>query len=241
MKGHVILLTGANRGIGRALLEQLVADNQVIALGRNEAEMLQLQEAYPQIHIQVADLANNHDVQKVIRHIHSEWPDLDMLINNAGIQNVIDFTSNVDQEQIQQEFAINFHGPVELIRGLLPVLRQQQSSHIINVTSVLALAPKHSAPVYCASKAALRHFTQALRYQLRNTSVKVVEVLPPLTRTALHKSAVPQVAVEADWVVQQMIKSIDRGKQEISIGKAYVGMWLHRIMPGMLASMLIKQ
>ncbi len=241
MKGHVILLTGTNRGIGRALLEQLVADNQVIALGRNEVEMLQLLEAFPQIHIQVADLACQDDVQRVVRHIESEWPDLDVLINNAGIQNTVDFTSDIDQAQIQQEFAVNFHGPVSLIGGLLPVLRKQQRSYIVNITSILALTPKQSAPVYCASKAALRRFTQALRYQLRNTPVRVVEVLPPLTRTGLHKNNVPQKAVEAEWVAQHIIRGLARGSLEISIGQARLGMWLHRMLPGLLSRMLINQ
>ena len=239
MKGHVILLTGASRGIGKALLEQLVADNQIIAVARDESALQALQERYPEIHILVADLGIPEQLRGVVRHIQSEWPDLSMLINNAGIQWPIDFNKDVEADLIRNELDVNLYAPIELIRSLLPILRQQPQSFIVNITSALALAPKQSTPIYCATKAALRHFTLALRTQLQGTNIKVIEVLPPLTKTALNHQLSHKGAVSAQWVADKVMKGLKKGQEEIAVGQAQTALWLHKLVPGLLSKLMI--
>ena len=115
----------------------------------------------------------------------TSYPGLNVLINNAGVQYRRDFRDETAVTALDQEVAINFTAPIHLIAELLPALRRQESALIVNVTSGLAFSPMADVPVYCATKAALHSFTLSLRHQLKATSIRVVELAPPIVDTGL--------------------------------------------------------
>jgi uncharacterized oxidoreductase len=179
--GHVVLITGGGSGIGFALAEKFnSAGNTVILVGRNEETLAAAAAQLPGVITRVADVAEPTGRAALI----AEFPHVSVLVNNAGIQKNGWF-AEANREDVMYELEVNLAGPVLLCREFLPTLMKMPEAAIINVSSGLAIVPKPSAPIYCATKAALHSFTKALRWQLEATSVKVFEVLPPLVDTAM--------------------------------------------------------
>jgi uncharacterized oxidoreductase len=133
----------------------------------------------------VCDITDQASRQSMVSWLNSEYPALNMVFNNAGVQYRRLFKEADALEYLEQEVATNFTAPVRLIGELLPLLKRQSQAVIINVTSGLAFAPMADVPVYCATKAAMHSFTLTLRHQLKATSVKVVEMAPPIVDTGL--------------------------------------------------------
>lgn len=240
MKNQTVLITGASRGIGRALAQRFAECNKVIAVAR-DSEALGALAQHPNIEPICADLAIREQVSRLITSIKQNWPQLSVLVNNAAVQQTLNFQEDISGKAIDYEIDINLRSALRLSCELLPLLQRQSQSWIVNMTSVLAVSPKQSTPVYNASKAALRIFTQSLRYQLQTSSVKVVEVIPPITATTLGEAGKQTNAVTPGWVAEQVLKQLARNQLEITIGKARLGMWLHRWFPKLLFNMLIKQ
>lgn len=154
---HKILITGATRGIGLALLEKfLVLGNAIVAVARNQDALDHLKTIHPHIHTIQADLSDQNSLYNLFQEIKTQHPDINILINNAGIQiNFYDKNFGYEPERTQEwkdEIAINFTSPIELTHLLIPVLMANKHPAVINVTSVLAVVPKKSAPIYCATK-----------------------------------------------------------------------------------------
>jgi len=240
MKNQTILITGASQGIGCELAIQLAKDNVVIGLARDSKALMQLAEQYG-IQPLVADLGNRSALPALLHTIEANWPDLSVLINNAGIQQRIDCLQPVDAMRIDTEIEVNLLSPLKLCCGLLPLLSRQSRSWVINITSVLAISPKQSTPFYNASKAALRSFNQVFRYQLRNTNINVIEVMPPITATALGEQGQSAHADTPQRVAAQILQGINGNKTELAIGKARLGLWLHRWLPSLFFKMMIKK
>ena len=173
-------------GIGLALAKKFKElGNKVIITGRNQETLAQISSEHGFEFIQ-GDIGDVSDLHRLINEITVNHKDLNVLINNAGVQfNYQLKEANTFEGEIDQELAVNLTAPIKLCSAILPILLQQKSGAIVNVSSVLALVPKQSAPVYCGSKAALHIFTKALRYQLEDTPVKVFEIIPPLVDTAM--------------------------------------------------------
>lgn len=198
LTGNTVLITGGASGIGLAFAERfLKAGNTVIVCGRREDKLLEAKQQFPELHTRVCDVASAADRVALFDWATKEFPDLNVLVNNAGIQVRTDFT-NMQQswQEQQQEIAINFEAPVHLAMLFTPFLKNQKEPVIINVSSGLAFVPGAFAPVYSATKAALHSFTQTLRYQLANVNINVIEVAPPAVQTdlggtGLHTFGVP--------------------------------------------------
>ncbi|MDV6237401.1 SDR family NAD(P)-dependent oxidoreductase [Leptospira ellisii] len=186
LSGNTVLITGATSGIGLELTKRLAAlGNTVLALGRNKDSLSKLS-AIQNVKTISCDLTKHSDFDKLISLIRKKHPSLNVLINNAAIQYNPDYTKDPDQsEMIEREIRTNLTVPIRLISLLIPILKTHPRSAIVNVTSGLALVPKKSAPVYCGTKAGLHLFTDALRYQLENTNILVVEMLPPQVDTPM--------------------------------------------------------
>jgi uncharacterized oxidoreductase len=187
ISGHTILITGGGSGIGRGLAEAFHAlGNKVIITGRRKDVLDQTAMGYPGMISVVLDVEKPKAIQAFALQVISDHPTFNVLINNAGIMQPEDLT--VLQKGLTDSEATittNLLAPIRLTAAFLPHLQKQSYAAIINVTSGLGLLPLAMAPTYCASKAALHSYTQSLRYQLRNTAVQVLEVIPLSARTEL--------------------------------------------------------
>lgn len=186
MTGNTVLVTGGGTGIGRGLAEALHRlGNQVVIAGRRREPLQAVAAANPGIQILSLDQGDSADIRRFATELTDRFPDLNVLINNAGIQRVEDLTAS-GPGAAEQTVAINLLGPIRLTAALLPSLLKKPSAVIVNVTSGLAFIPSALTPTYCATKAALHSYTQSLRFQLRESSVRVIEIIPPQVQTALQ-------------------------------------------------------
>lgn len=242
LEGLTIIVTGATSGIGLALAERLAGmNNRMIAVGRNEAVLQALQARYStQVHLICADLSNSQGVDGLVQQVEQHYPRVDLLINNAAVQYNYSFLDDHHTHaRIQHEVYTNLTAPITLAGLLLPhMLASGEPAAIVNVTSGLALQPKQSAPVYCASKAGLHTFTKALRYQLEGSPVKVFELMLPLVDTPMTTGR-GRGKISTDAVVNQLINGLRRDCYQIYVGKVKLLRILVRWLPG-LAERILK-
>ncbi|TYL42916.1 SDR family oxidoreductase [Dickeya sp. ws52] len=186
MTGNTILITGGGSGIGLGLAAAFYRrGNQVIIAGRHETTLRQAAALFPGMVWRVLDQRDPLAVSAFVAQLTQDYPALNVLINNAGIQRHEDLTQP-DPQLINDTISTNLLGPLWLTSALTPHLLEQSQAAVLNVTSELAFLPQALTPTYCASKAALHSYTEALRCQLRQTSVRVVEIIPPWVQTGLQ-------------------------------------------------------
>ena len=205
--GHTILITGGGSGIGRALAESFHAlGNRVIIAGRRQAALDETTRANPGIVSLMLDLEDAQAIRHFATRLTAEHPTLNVVIHNAGImklENILDAQDTTAESTI----ATNLLGPIRLTSALLPHLLKQKNATIMTVTSGLAFVPLASFPTYCATKAALHSYTESLRYQLRNTSIEVLELAPPYVQTELtgaHHAKDPHAMPLKDFIAESM-------------------------------------
>jgi uncharacterized oxidoreductase len=187
MTGNTVLVTGGGTGIGRGLAESLHRlGNQVIIAGRRRDPLRAVAEANPGIQTLSLDQSDPADIRRFATELTDRYPNLNVVVNNAGIQRLEDLTAS-GPGTAELTVAINLLGPIRLTAALLPSLLKKPRAAIVNVSSGLAFVPSALTPTYCATKAALHSYTQSLRYQLRETSVEVIEIIPPHVQTGLQR------------------------------------------------------
>jgi len=177
---NTILITGGTSGIGKGFAEEFVQrDNTVIICGRREERLRQIQDQYPGVVTTICDISILEEREALYQWVIDTHPEINMLINNAGIQLPVDMTREIDIRKIKQEIEVNLVAPIHLSSLFVPRLTDKDESAIINISSGLAFVPIAFMPVYSATKAAIHSFTMSLRHQLKDTSVKVFEIIPP--------------------------------------------------------------
>jgi len=190
--GNTVLITGGATGIGYALAEAFLnADNEVIICGRRKLKLDEAKRKLPRVHVKRIDVAREDERKSLFRWVTSNFGNINVLINNAGIQRQVDFTSPRVARATRSrddEVAVNFVAPVRVCALFTPKLLKRKRAAIVNVSSGLAFVPIAMMPVYCAAKAAIHSFTTSLRHQLRDTSIRVFEAAPPATDTELDRS-----------------------------------------------------
>jgi uncharacterized oxidoreductase len=184
---NTILITGGGTGIGRALAEAFHhLGNQIVVAGRSQDaldETLALNRGMQSVQL---DVSNPKSIQSFAAGAAEKYPALNVLINNAGIMRPEKLLEQPqDVPDAERHVTTNLLGPIRLTAALLPLLRQQPRATIINVSSGLAFVPLAIAPTYCATKAAIHSYTQSLRYQLKDSTVEVIELIPPYVQTTL--------------------------------------------------------
>ena len=219
MSGHTVLVTGGASGIGLALARRFArAGNKVIACGRRADVLERAQAEIAGLDTRVVDLTRADAREAFAAWVTKQYPSLDVLVNNAGIQRYPRLTDAEPWAETAVEIAINLDAPIHLTRLLLPHLTSRPTAAVINVTSGLALVPLVRAPIYSATKAALHSFTASLRHQLRSTKVEVIEMLPPAVDTDLGGPGLHTFGIPIDEFADAAFAGLERGEQEIAYG-----------------------
>jgi uncharacterized oxidoreductase len=185
MSGNTILITGGGSGIGRALAEAFHAlGNKVIIAGRRKPLLDEAVAANPGMKSAVLDIDSEDTIRSFAEQLAQDYPDLNAVIHNAGIMRPEDIKAGALSDA-DAMVTTNLLGPIRLTAALLPLLLKQPRSTVMTVSSGLAFMPLAMTPTYCATKAAIHSYTESLRYQLKNTSAEVLELIPPYVQTEL--------------------------------------------------------
>ena len=209
ISGNTILITGGGSGIGRALAEAFHhRGNKVIVAGRRLAALDAVREANPGIATAPLDVTDPQDIARFAAQIARDYPTLNALLNNAGIMQPEDWrAAEVNTGIAEATIATNLLAPIRLTAALLPLLRKQAKSTVLNVSSGLAFLPLAITPTYSATKAAIHSFSDSLRFQLKGTGVDVVEIAPPYVQTELmgeQQSSDPNAMPLAEFIDEVM-------------------------------------
>ena len=188
---QIVLITGGSSGIGLALAKKFLENgNTVIITGRNLSKLQAVQKDLPSTHIFQSDVTDDSAVKILADNIQEKFGCIDILINNAGIMNLVDAGNETNDLQKQmQEIEINYNSPIRLLHYFIPQLKKSKNAVLVNVSSGLAYVPFSQAPVYSGTKSALHFWTKAIRPQLKPHNIKVVELLPPVVDTPLAHGA----------------------------------------------------
>ena len=213
ISGNTLLITGGGTGIGRGLAAALHArGNKIIIAGRRQSILQETAAAYPGMAYAVLDIEDRDAIGPFASKLIADHPDLNGVLHSAGImcnENLL--ASQIDMDDAEATVAINLLGPIRLNAALLPHLRKQQNSVILTVSSGLAFLPLAMTPTYCATKAAIHSYSQSLRYQLKDTSVQVIEIVPPYVRTELmgNRQATDPAAMPLDEYIAETISLLE--------------------------------
>ncbi|RYG45982.1 SDR family NAD(P)-dependent oxidoreductase [bacterium] len=224
LTGNTLLITGGTSGIGRALAEAFHGlGNRVIVAGRRQSLLDEIVEKNPGMVGIPVDLDDAAAVDAFAADVRTRFPDLNVLINNAGISRREDLASgDADISVARSILQTNVVSVLQLTAALLPTLRAQPASTVVTTTSGLAFLPSAFFPTYCASKAFLHSWLQSLRFQLRDTSVEVLELIPPYVQTELSgvAQATDPRAVPLDDYVKEVMGII--GQPDLPGGEILV-------------------
>jgi uncharacterized oxidoreductase len=221
LDSNTVLITGGASGIGLGLAERFrKAGSEVIVCGRREGKLREAQQRLPGLRTRVCDVATEEGRAALADWAVREFPALNVLVNNAGIQLRSSLTDPGEWEQSHEAIAINLEAPIHLAMLFAPHLRRQERAAIVNVTSGLAFAPMARVPVYCATKAALHSFTVSLRHQLAGSSVEVLEIIPPAVDTDLGGPGLHTFGVKIGELLDAALPRIENGEREVAYGFA---------------------
>jgi uncharacterized oxidoreductase len=216
LSGNKILITGGASGIGLGLTERFIDENNsVIICGRREDALKEVTAKFPSVITRVCDLSIEEERIRLYEWISANHNDLNVLVNNAGIQNWMNITEKDFYQRAKQEVSINVLAPVHLTSLFLNL---PAIDTIINVTSGLAFVPFAKVPVYCSTKAFFRSFTLSLRHQLKARNIEVIEVIPPALNTDLGGKGLHDAHPPVSEFVESIFQQLKEGKNELTFG-----------------------
>jgi uncharacterized oxidoreductase len=214
LSNNKILITGGATGIGLGLAERFIQEgNTVIICGRRETALKNAADKLPSLITRVCDLADEKSRVALYKWVSDNHPDLNVLVNNAGIQNWTKVSDNDFYEKTRDEIEINATAPLHLTNLFLEL---ESLNTIMNVTSGLAFIPLAKVPVYCATKAFLRSFTLSLRYSLKERGIEVVEIIPPALNTDLGGEGLHNDFPPVSEFIQSIFEQLKEGRTELT-------------------------
>ncbi|WP_026574116.1 SDR family oxidoreductase [Bacillus sp. UNC438CL73TsuS30] len=232
LSGNTVLITGGAAGIGFAFAERFIkAGNKVIVCGRREARLQEAKEKYSELITRVCDVTKESDRIALFEWITSEHPDVNVLVNNAGIQqrfHILKTKAKEDWSYYSQEIASNVEAPFHFAMLFAPYFANKDYAAIVNVSSGLAFTPMAIAPIYSATKAAVHSFTMSLRSQLEDTAIEVIEVAPPAVNTDLGGAGLHTFGTPVDEFADAIFKGLEAGKSEIGYARSENAMRMSR-------------
>jgi uncharacterized oxidoreductase len=237
LSGKRILVTGGTDGIGAALIRQLREKRaEVIASGRTAERVAATRAAG--FEVIEADLSTPAGVEALISELDGR--EIDILVNNAGAGIPHDFRKGQPSaDRLDPGIFLNLNAPIHLVTRLMPMLLARPEAMVVNVTSGLAIAPYGAGPVYCATKAGLRSYSQALRRQLRGTRVHVLEALPPVVDTRMNAGRdLPKMTAET--CARQIVRAIERDAAEANIGLVKLLRLVYSVSPALARRIMIR-
>jgi len=216
LSGNKILVTGGATGIGLGLTQRFIRENNtVIICGRRESTLKEASRKFAPVITRVCDLSVASERENLFNWIAQEHNDLNVLVNNAGIQQWMSITDNDFFQRAKDEVAINIEAPLHLTSLFLNL---NSLNTIINVSSGLAFSPLAKVPVYCASKAFLHSFSLSLRYMLRLKNIEVIELIPPALNTDLGGKGIHDEFPPIDGFIGSSFEQLKQGKSTITWG-----------------------
>ena len=244
LSGRTILITGGSAGIGLAFALKFVElGNTVIVTGRRESVLDEVKKRHPKLHTIQSDVADPAQIATLATRVKIEFPKLDVLMNNAGIMLHRNLTApTADLAGLMTEMNVNVGGVVIMTSAFIDILRANKGT-VINTSSALAFVPLPSAPIYSATKAAIHSYTQSLRFQLEETGVEVIELMPPAVKTDLAADIAEGGGITlmtTEELVKQSFASLKTGVLEIRPGQAKLLAFMRRLAPGFINGQLWK-
>ncbi len=236
ISGKLALVTGGTEGIGlwiaRLLKEKGAA---VIVCGRRTDRLESARgEGFEAVS---ADLSLESGVTGFAEAMSGRA--IDIVINNAGAGADYDLNGSVDLDGSDRTIFLNLNAPIRLAAALVPQLKTRAEAALVNVTSGLAIAPRAGSPVYCATKAGLRSFTKAIRYQLRETNINVIEALPPVVETAMTADRTGG-KMKPEECARQIVAAIEGNRHEANVGMVKILKLVHSISPRLAEDVMIR-
>ena len=221
LNDNTIFITGGTSGIGRALAEALhKLGNQVIISGRRQALLDEVTKANPGMHAVQLNVEDPASIAAVGRKLTTDFPKLNVLINNAGIMHIDNAAGAVDDAMAASTVTTNLLGPIRMTSALIEHLKAQPQAAVLNVTSVLAFVPLAVSAVYSSTKAALHSYTMSQRFMLRDTSVSVLEIAPPWVQTDLLNSKEEPRAMPLEPFIKETLEVLGTDAEEILVENA---------------------
>ena len=244
LKNRTILITGGSAGIGLAFALKFVElGNRVIVTGRRQAVLNAVKAKHPQLHTIQSDVADPAQIAALATRVKAGFPKLDVLMNNAGIMLYKNLRAPAtDLAGLTAEMNINVGGVIGMTSAFIDILTSNQGT-VINVSSALAFVPLPAAPIYSATKAAIHSYTQSLRFQLEESGVEVIELMPPAVKTALSAD-IPEGGllslITTDNLVKQSFACLKAGDLEIRPGQSKILALMRRLAPDFINRQLWK-
>ncbi|AXB58289.1 SDR family oxidoreductase [Flavobacterium fluviale] len=216
LSNNKILITGGASGIGLGLTERFIQENNtVIICGRRESVLNEVKAKFPSVITKVCDLSLEEERIELYKWISENHPDLNVLINNAGIQKWVSVTDAGFYESMKAEISTNIEAPLHLT-SLFIELKSLQT--VMNVTSGLAFSPFAKVPVYSATKAFFRSFTISLRHLLKAKNIEVIEIIPPALNTDLGGVGLHDAHPSVNSFIESIFEQLKEGRTELTFG-----------------------
>ncbi|MGF9642541.1 SDR family NAD(P)-dependent oxidoreductase [Paenibacillus sp. FSL L8-0502] len=217
LTGNTIFITGGGSGIGRALAEALHnLGNKVIIAGRRKERLEETIEANPGMSAVELNVQDPASIKAAAKQLIKEYPDVNVLINNAGIIQSDDAAGVIDEDVLISTVTTNLLGPIRLTSAFIEHLKSKEEAVVINTTSILGFVPLATTAVYSATKAALHTYTLSQRYMLKDTSVKVIEIVPPWVQSNNDEPR----AMPLDSFIDATIKILGTDTDEVLVEEA---------------------
>ena len=218
LSGNTVFITGGTSGIGRSLAEALhKRGNQVIISGRRKGHLAEVTRANPGMQSLELNVEDPASIAAVAKKLIAEYPKLNVLINNAGIMQIDDAAGAIDDSVLVSIVTTNLLGPIRMTSALIEHLKKQPSATVINVSSGLAFVPLASTAVYSATKAAIHSYTQSMRYRLKGSSVRVLELIPPWVQTDLLNSKDEPRAMPLAAFIEEALTVLGTDAEEVLV------------------------
>ncbi|WP_158817458.1 SDR family oxidoreductase [Methylocapsa sp. S129] len=218
LKGNTIFITGGGSGIGRGLAESFhKLGNKVIISGRRRANLDEVVAANPGMSAVELDIANSESINRVAARLIADYPDINVLFNNAGIMLQDQAACRIDDKVLVDVITTDFIGPIRMTSALVEHLKGKKDAVIIYTSSVLAFVPMAVTAVYSAAKAALHSYALSQRFLLKDSGVRVLELAPPWVRTDLMNSREAQEAMPLDQFIVETMAAFGADADEILV------------------------